>query len=96
MPVTKDGAGLLDASEDVFEQAEQLRKQAEESDLFMRILAKLGLSCQDIIRNSLSGQPQEKIAELLGVTYGYLRKKKSECMASLIELIKKHKGKEQV
>jgi hypothetical protein len=36
---------------------------------------------------SLTGERQEKIAELLGVTYGYLRKKKSECMASLLSYV---------
>jgi hypothetical protein len=39
----------------------------------------------------MQGEAQEKVAEALGVTYGYLRKKKSECMASLIKLVQTNK-----
>jgi len=30
----------------------------------------------------------EKVANLLGVTYGYARKKKSECLGKLTKMIK--------
>ncbi len=30
----------------------------------------------------------EKVAEILGVTYGYARKKKSQCMGKLTQLVK--------
>lgn len=53
----------------------------------------MGERCQEIIRLSLTDKPQEEIAAKLGVTYGYLRKKKSECMASLISAIKDNLSK---
>jgi RNA polymerase sigma factor (sigma-70 family) len=87
LPVTKDDDDLLHIGEDTFEQAEQLLKQQEQSALFLKAFEKLGDRCKEIIKWSMQGEAQEKVAEALGVTYGYLRKKKSECMASLIKLV---------
>lgn len=91
LPVTKEEDSLLHIGEDTFEQAEQLEKQQEQSKLFLEAFEKLGERCQEIIRWSLKGEAQEKVAEALGVTYGYLRKKKSECMASLMKLVQLNK-----
>ena len=91
LPVTKEEDSLLHIGEDTFEQAEQLEKQQEQSRLFLKAFEKLGERCQEIIRWSMRGEAQEKVAEALGVTYGYLRKKKSECMASLIKLVQVNK-----
>lgn len=88
-PVTKGEDNLLHVSEDTFEQAEALAKQQEQNDLFLKAFEKLGERCKEIIKWSMTGEAQEKVAETLGVTYGYLRKKKSECMASLVKLIDK-------
>jgi len=88
LPVTNNEDDLLTIGEDVFADAELLEKQGEEARLFERMFEKLGERCQEIIRESLNSNSQEKVAEALGVTYGYLRKKKSECMAALIKLIK--------
>jgi RNA polymerase sigma factor (sigma-70 family) len=85
--VTKDEDDLLHIGEDTFEQAELLEKQEEQSALFLKAFEKLGERCKEIIQWSMRGDAQEKVAEALGVTYGYLRKKKSECMASLIKLV---------
>lgn len=76
--------------EDVFALAEQLRQSEERQSLFLECFEKLGTSCKDIIRKCLSGEDQERIAEKLKVSYGYLRKKKSECMASLMQMIHRH------
>ncbi|TZF81532.1 sigma-70 family RNA polymerase sigma factor [Pedobacter sp. BS3] len=95
IPVTNQSDDLLSIGEDVFAQAEELLRQDEEARHFADMFKKLGERCQEIIRHSLTGEAQEKIAETLGVTYGYLRKKKSECMATLIQLIQKSKVKSQ-
>ncbi|WP_113662862.1 RNA polymerase sigma factor [Pedobacter nanyangensis] len=86
-PVTKNEDDLLHIGEDTFEQAEALALQKEQANLFLRAFEQLGERCKEIIRWSMKGEAQEKVAETLGVTYGYLRKKKSECMASLVKLI---------
>lgn len=87
LPVTNNDDDLLHIGEDTFAQAELLERQNEQANLFLKAFEQLGERCKEIIRWSMQGDAQEKVAEALGVTYGYLRKKKSECMASLIKLV---------
>jgi len=91
LQVTNNEDDLLLVGEDTFEQAEQLADQAAQSEIFLKAFEKLGERCKEIIQWSMQGDAQEKVAEALGVTYGYLRKKKSECMASLIKLVQINK-----
>ena len=94
LPVTNDDEDLLHIGEDTFANADELEKQLAESKLFFSSFEKLGERCREIISWSMKGEAQEKIAEALGVTYGYLRKKKSECMASLIKMVQSAKMEE--
>lgn len=87
LQVTNSEDDLLLVGEDTFEQAEKLEEQKAQADLFLKAFGQLGDRCKEIIQWSMKGDAQEKVAEALGVTYGYLRKKKSECMASLIKLV---------
>ena len=85
-PVTKD-VDDVSIGEDVFAMAEQVQLQDKKMQLFLQCFKELGKACQEIIQKCLGGEDQEKIAEQLKVSYGYLRKKKSECMASLTKMI---------
>ncbi|MCD0488150.1 sigma-70 family RNA polymerase sigma factor [Pedobacter sp. MC2016-14] len=87
IPVTNMEEDVFTVGDDAFALAEDLEKQKEQSELFYTAFEKLGQRCKEVIRWSMQGEAQEKIAEQMGVTYGYLRKKKSECMASLIKLV---------
>ena len=78
--------------EDVFARAEQLAAEESRARLFLEQFARLADKCREILKLSLTGEAQEKIAEKLGVTYGYLRKKKSECMATLLSYIQAQKS----
>ncbi|WP_315822571.1 hypothetical protein [Paraflavitalea speifideaquila] len=78
----------LSIGEDVFALAEQLKHNNERMQVFLQCFEKMGNTCKEIIRKCMGGEDQEKIAEQLKVTYGYLRKKKSECMASLTQMIR--------
>lgn len=82
--VTIDIDEQFNIGEDTFRQAELSWTEGEKAKLFRTMFLKLGERCQQIISLSLSDKSQEEVAALLGVTYGYLRKKKSECMATLI------------
>lgn len=86
--VTKDPDGVYNLSEDVFDLAEQFQLQEDKASLFMAMFRQLGERCREIINKCLGNQPQDKVAVELGVSYAYLRKKKSECTAELIKLIK--------
>lgn len=85
--VTKDPGDLYTIGEDVFALAEQMQLQEDKAKLFMAMFQKLGDKCREIIRKCLGSQPQEEVAAAMGLTYAYLRKKKSECTAELIKLI---------
>ena len=92
-PVTNQENDLYDIGEDVFRMAEELYEKQAQTALFQRMFERLSERCQEIIQLSLSDEHQEKIAAQLGVTYGYLRKKKSECLATLTEWIQKERKK---
>jgi RNA polymerase sigma factor (sigma-70 family) len=85
--VTKSSDDLSEYGEDVFAAAERVGAEEEKARLFFQQFERLGEKCREIIRMSLAGHRQEKVAEILGVTYGYLRKKKSECMATLMAYV---------
>ena len=90
-PVTNTHNDLSDIGEDVFAAAETVEREEAKASLYLREFERLGEKCREIIKLSLEGGAQEKIAEQLGVTYGYLRKKTSEWMATLISFIQAQK-----
>ena len=85
--VTKDPEDVYNLGEDVFALAEHMQIQEEKTNLFLATFELLGERCREIIRKCLSNKPQEEVASELGLTYAYLRKKKSECTSELIKLI---------
>jgi RNA polymerase sigma factor (sigma-70 family) len=85
--VTNDTERLSDIGEDAFALADQLQVQEEKAQLFLAMFQKLGERCREIINKCLGKKPQEEVATELGVSYAYLRKKKSECTAELMKLI---------
>lgn len=83
-----DTEGFSNIGEDNFKLAENCVLQQERNDLLTEKLAEMGDSCKKILRLSWSGMPMDEVARQLNVTYAYVRKKKSECMARLITLVK--------
>lgn len=65
-------------------------EQLEREHVIMQVLDTMGEKCRQIIRACMGKVHQEKVAEQLGLTYAYLRKKKSECMGQLGTLVKEH------
>jgi RNA polymerase sigma factor (sigma-70 family) len=86
--VTINTDDLSFIGEDVFFDAEQLQAQNDKASLYLEMFNKLGERCREIISKCLGTAPQEEISRELGVSYAYLRKKKSECTAELVNLIK--------
>lgn len=64
--------------------------QLERENAVMEVLETMGEKCRELIKACMGKQHQEKVAEQLGLTYAYLRKKKSECMAQLGKLVRVH------
>jgi RNA polymerase sigma factor (sigma-70 family) len=75
--------------EDIFKQAEELSLQKERKDLLREKLAELDEGCRQLLRLNWSGKSMDEVAQILKVSYGYARKKKSGCMGKLLELMKK-------
>jgi len=58
------------------------------TSLFEEKLIELGGKCKELLDLAFKVKKMEKVANLLGVTYGYARKKKSECLGKLTKMIK--------
>lgn len=61
--------------------------QDEKQALFDEMFEKLGKKCQEVLQLSFVTKTMEEVASKMGVTYGYIRKKKSLCTGQLTELI---------
>lgn len=72
-----------DANASAGEHVNQLGRE----ELVMSILNQMG-NCKEVILKSLLKKPQEEVAEEMGMTYAYFRKRKSNCMGELAELVR--------
>jgi len=68
--------------------AEVASKEEAKDALFQQAFSTLSEGCRKLLRLSWTGEHMEKVAQQLEVSYGYVRKKKSECVAKLMERIK--------
>ena len=76
-------------TEDVFNNTEVMQNQYERMNLVEQKFMELGEGCKELLKLSWSGIPMTEVAKKLQNSYSYLKKKKSECMAKLIVLVKK-------
>jgi RNA polymerase sigma factor (sigma-70 family) len=60
----------------------------EKEALFTEMFQKIGDACKELLQATFKIKSMEEVAESLGVTYAYARKKKSLCIGKLTELIK--------
>jgi len=58
------------------------------TSLFEEKLIELGGKCKELLDLAFKVKKMDKVAALLGVTYGYARKKKSECLGKLTKMIR--------
>lgn len=72
-----------DAQELAFESELFSKKQA----LFTEMFNTLGAACKDLLTATFKIRSMEEVAESLGITYAYARKKKSLCIGKLTELV---------
>jgi RNA polymerase sigma factor (sigma-70 family) len=84
-----DPAGYPMVSEEGFRLAEECSLFQERNNLLVEKMSELGESCRRLLQLSWSGKSMNEVAEMLKVTYGYARKKKSECMGKLIESVRR-------
>ncbi len=76
----------------ISEQQEMLASETElfesRSLLFESKFKELGAKCQELLKLAFTIKSMEKVAQSLGVTYGYARKKKSQCIGKLTQLVR--------
>lgn len=68
----------------------ELMDKSVYEDLFWEVFETLDESSKKILKLYWQEVPPQEIADRIGFTYGYVRKKKSEAQAELTERIKKH------
>lgn len=61
--------------------------EEEKQKLFDKKLSEISPKCQELLKKSWEINNLEKVAQMLEISYGYARKKKSECMKKLTTLI---------
>ncbi len=76
------------ASEDAEMLAEGALREEKQSLLFHQCFEQLSAGCRQLLQLAWSGISMEKVSRQLGITYGFARKRKSECAAMLVHKIK--------
>ena len=75
-------------SDDNFKLVEEMELTEARRLLFREKLEELNENCRKLLRLKWSGRSMKEIAESMNISYMYARKKKSQCMAKLVMLVK--------
>ena len=78
---------VLSIHDDSMESVTETEVFEQKNSLFQSKFEELGDKCKELLKLSFQLPSLEEVAEKLGVSYGYVRKKKSLCMGQLTELI---------
>ena len=78
----------LSIHDDSMDQVIESEAYEAKKRLFDAKFQELGEKCQEVLKWSFQLSSMEEVAEKLNVSYGYIRKKKSLCLAQLTELIR--------
>ncbi len=66
---------------------EELDFEQQKRNLFNQMLEQLSERCKQYLRLSWEGNSMSEVATLMDVSYGFARKKKSECQGRLVKLV---------
>ena len=86
--VTITDAEGYNISEDSFKLAEEFILQQQRKTFLLEKLEELGNTCRELLLLSWSEKSMDDVAGILNMSYGYARKKKSDCIGKLIVLVK--------
>lgn len=86
------GVTILEEITSISDEQEQLVNETEiyekRTSLFEEKLVELGGKCKELLDLAFKVKKMDKVAALLNVSYGYARKKKSECIGKLTKMVK--------
>ena len=86
--VTITDAEGYNISEDSFKLAEEFMLQQQRKAFLLEKLEELGNACKELLLLSWSEKSMDDVASILNISYGYARKKKSDCIGKLMVLVK--------
>lgn len=72
----------------VQQQADQTALYEDRASLFNQMLEQMGEACKKLLKLSFSIKSMEEVANKLGVSYAYARKKKSLCIGKLTDMVR--------
>ncbi|MGB5553116.1 MAG: sigma-70 family RNA polymerase sigma factor [Flavobacteriaceae bacterium] len=78
---------VVSINDDAAQLADELDAEQQKKRLFDTMFQKLGNACKDLLKTTFEIKSMEEVAEKLGVTYAYVRKKKSLCIGELTRLV---------
>ena len=78
---------VLSKDDDAQELAFETSLFEQQHSLYKDMFEKLGQACKDLLKATFKIKSMEEVAENLGVTYAYARKKKSLCIGQLTKMI---------
>ncbi|MEO1049462.1 MAG: sigma-70 family RNA polymerase sigma factor [Bacteroidota bacterium] len=79
----------LEVSTDIEQNVQHTIERDEQLNLYKKHFSKLQQKCQQLLTLFYRGESMKVIAEKMGYTESYTRKKKFECKKGLIELVEK-------
>ena len=86
--VTITDAEGYNISEDSFKLAEEYILQQQRKVFLLEKLEELGNACRELLLLSWNEKSMDEVARILNMSYGYARKKKSDCVGKLMVLVK--------
>ncbi len=78
---------VLSKDDDAYYLASETELFNEKQHLFNTMFQKLGNACKELLKTTFKIKSMEEVAAELGVTYAYVRKKKSLCIGKLTKLV---------
>lgn len=87
-PVTFQDSDGFSIRDDTQENIQRMERSSEQRKLVTQMLEQIGENCRKLLILSWSGKSMQEVANQLNITYAYVRKRKSECMAKLINMVR--------
>ncbi len=87
---------IVSTDESTSKHAFETELEEEQQHLFDLMFERLGNACKELLKMTFKISSMEKVAENLGVSYAYARKKKSLCIGELTKMIQTSKEFKQL
>ncbi|MCM4153026.1 sigma-70 family RNA polymerase sigma factor [Arenibacter sp. N53] len=78
---------VVSMNDDALQLADEFAIEQQKKLVFDRMFQKLGDACKDLLKTTFEIKSMEEVAQKLGVTYAYARKKKSLCIGKLTRMV---------